>query len=110
MSTLIPATFSNLTGSGLAVPGSSGSGLSSLPRAVAKPVQRELDWLSGRAELAQARDMARAELTSQAMHHVGTLVMTGQAVAQLAPESAPYLEALLGAYATGAAQAVARFQ
>lgn len=81
-----------------------------LSRAVARPVQREKEWLAGRAELAQARDVARAELTSQAMHHVGTLVVTGQALVQVAPESAPYLEALVGAYATGAAQAVARFQ
>lgn len=101
---LLPTTSSH---SGLSVFGESGS---SLPRAVAKPVQRELDWLQGRSEVAAARDSARAGLTNAAMHNVGTLVMTGQSLAQVAPESAPYLEALLGAYATGAAQAIARFQ
>lgn len=107
----LPATFSSLTGSGLAPSlGSSGSGSSSLPRSVAKPVQRELDWLSGRGEIAQARDNARAELTAQAMTNVGSLVVTGQSLAQIAPESAGHLETLLNAYAIGAAQAIARFQ
>lgn len=82
----------------------------SLPRAVTRPVQRELDLLQGRSEIAAARDNARAGLTNTAMHNVGALVMTGQSLAKVAPESAPYLEALLGAYATGAAQAIARFQ
>ena len=101
---LLPISSSH---TGLSVFGESGS---SLPRAVGKPVQRELDWLRGRSEVAAARDSARAGLTNAAMHNVGTLVMTGQSLAQVAPESAPYLEALLGAYATGAAQAIARFQ
>lgn len=107
----LPAPFLNSASSGLAPSvGSSGSGSSSLPRAVAKPVQRELDWLSGRSEIAQARDSARAELSAQAMTHVGSLVVTGQSLAQISPESAGHLETLLNAYVIGAAQSIARFQ
>ena len=103
----LPATFSSLTGSGLAV---SGSSLSSLPRSVTKPVQRELDWLSGRSKITQAQDNARAELTAQAMTNIGTLVMTGQSLAQIAPKSTSHLEALLSAYTVSAAHTIARFQ
>lgn len=92
-----------------------GSGLNTytgqpLARAVARPVKRELDWVSGRSEVALARDTARASLTNAAMHNVGTLVMTGQALMQVAPEGAQHYETLLNAYAVGAAQAIARFQ
>ena len=80
------------------------------PRGLARAVQRELEWTAGRGDVVRAVDGARAELTNQAMGNVGNLVMTGQALVQVAPESAPYLEALLGAYATGAAQAIARFR
>lgn len=48
-------------------------------------------------------DSARAELTGQVMGSVDSLAMTGQTLMQVAPKSAPYLEALLGAYVTGAA-------
>ncbi len=81
-----------------------------LSRSVARPVRRELDWVSGRSEIAQARDSARASLTTAAMHNVGTLTMTGQSLMQVAPEGAAHYEALLNAYAVGAAQAIARFQ
>lgn len=82
----------------------------SLPRTVAKPVQRELDWLHGRSDIAQARDHARAELTAQAMTNIGSLIATGQSLAHITPESAGHLEALLNAYTIGATQAIARFQ
>ena len=92
-----------------------GSGLSTYSgqpasRAVARPVKRELDWVAGRSEVAAARDSARASLTNAAMHHVGTLVMTGQTLMQVAPEGAAHYETLLNAYAIGAANAIARFQ
>ena len=112
MSDLIPASgfgagSARAAGSGLvsSVPGSGGR-----PRGLARAVQREVEWTAGRGDVVRAVDGARAELTNQAMGNVGNLVMTGQALVQVAPESAPYLEALLGAYATGAAQAIARFQ
>ena len=80
----------------------------SLPRTVAKPVQRELDWLHVRSDIAQAH--ARAELTAQAMTNIGSLIATGQSLAHITPESAGHLEALLNAYTIGATQAIARFQ
>ena len=113
MSGLIPtsgfgAGSARAAGSGLV--SSSVTGSSGRPRGLARAVQRELEWTAGRGDVVRAVDAARTELTNQAMHNVGTLTMTGQSLAQLAPESAPYLEAWLGAYATGAAQAIARFQ
>ena len=112
MSDLIPASgfgagSARAAGSGLV---SSVTGSGGRPRGLARAVQRELEWTAGRGDVVRAVDAARAELTNQAMGNVGNLVMTGQALVQVAPESAPYLEALLGAYATGAAQAIARFQ
>ena len=112
MSNLIPASgfgagSARAAGSGLV---SSVTGSGGRPRGLARAVQRELEWTAGRGDVVRAVDAARAELTNQAMGNVGNLVMTGQALVQVAPESAPYLEALLGAYATGAAQAIARFQ
>lgn len=112
MSGLIPASgfgagSARAAGSGLV---SSVTGSGGRPRGLARAVQRELEWTAGRGDVVRAVDSARAELTNQAMGNVGNLVMTGQALVQVAPESAPYLEALLGAYATGAAQAIARFQ
>ena len=113
MSNLIPASgfgtgSARAAGSGLVSSSMAGSG--GRPRGLARAVQRELEWTAGRGDVVRAVDAARAELTNQAMGNVGNLVMTGQALVQVAPESAPYLEALLGAYATGAAQAIARFQ
>ena len=113
MSNLIPtsgfgAGSARVAGSGLVSSSMAGSG--GRPRGLARAVQRELEWTAGRGDVVRAVDSARAELTNQAMGNVGNLVMTGQALVQVAPESAPYLEALLGAYATGAAQAIARFQ
>ena len=70
----------------------------------------QLEWTAGRGDVVKAVDGAQAELTNQAMGNVGNLVMTGQTLVQIAPESAPYLEALLGAYATGAAQAIVKHQ
>ncbi len=102
MSNLVPAGDS-----GFGLVGLSSQGLS---RSVARPVRRELDWLSGRSEIAQARDSARAQLTNAAMHNVGSLVMTGQSLMQVAPEGSAHYEALLSAYAVGAAEAIARFR
>lgn len=112
MSNLISASgfgtgSARAAGSGLV---SSVAGSGGRPRGLARAVQRELEWTAGRGDVVRAVDAARAELTNQAMGNIGNLVMTGQALVQVAPESAPYLEALLGAYATGAAQAIARFQ
>ena len=112
MSNLIPASgfgigSARAAGSGLV---SSVTGSGGRPRGLARAVQREVEWTAGRGDVVRAVDAARAELTNQAMGNVGNLVMTGQALVQVAPESAPYLEALLGAYATGAAQAIARFR
>lgn len=107
MSTDLTTTSSAGFGFGSGVNTYSGQPLS---RAVARPVRRELDWVSGRAEVAAARDTARATLTHAALHNVGTLVSTCHSLMQVAPEGAAHYEALVNAYAAGAANAIARFQ
>lgn len=99
----------------LVSPGGTWSGLNgytgqSLARPVARAASRELDFLSARSDVALAADTARAGLTDAALHNVGTLMMTGQALMQVAPEGGRYYEALIGAYASGAAQTIARFK
>ncbi|RRD51561.1 phosphoenolpyruvate carboxylase [Buchananella hordeovulneris] len=81
-----------------------------LSRAVTRPVRRESDLLAGRAEVALMRDAARATLTHAAMQNVGTLVSACDSLKQVAPEGVAHYEALLKAYAAGAAAAIARFQ
>lgn len=82
----------------------------SLARPVARATCRELDRVSARSDVELATDAVRAGLTDAALHNVGTLIMTGQALMQVAPEGGCYYEALISAYATGAARTVARFQ
>ena len=82
-------------------------GLSS--RAVARSTRREVDAVLGRAEVAHARDQARAVLASGALSNTAALVGLAEQCYTAAPAGAPYYEAIIKAYGLGAARAVAGF-
>lgn len=78
-------------------------------RAVARSARREVDAVLGRAEVAHARDQARAVLASGALSNTAALVGLAEQCYTAAPAGAPYYEAIIKAYGLSAARAVAGF-
>lgn len=77
---------------------------------VARQVRRDLEVVSGRGEVAQATDQARALVTAGALHNMAGLVGLARECMETAPEGGPFYEAILRAYGVGAARAIADFQ
>lgn len=75
---------------------------------LARQMRRETEVLAANVELAAVREQGQAFLTAQALSNVSTLVQLAEAQMRIAPGGAPYYEAIIGTYAVGAAQRVAR--
>lgn len=82
----------------------------SMGRGVSRQTKKSTDVVLGRGEVALTTDTIRAGLTYSALNNVGTLVSTAKGLMEVAPEGAAYYEQIIGAYAIGAANAIARFQ
>lgn len=76
---------------------------------LAKQTRREIEQQVARTEIAAVREQATAFLASQALTNTATLVSQAQAHMQVAPGGADYYQAIIGAYATGAAARINRF-
>lgn len=74
-----------------------------------RQARRETDALEAQAEVELTRDNARAFLTAAAMGNTSNLVAQAKQHLQNDPEAAPYLEALIRAYANGATQRLQRW-
>jgi len=86
-----------------------GGGRQSLNSRVAKQTSREIERQVARTEVAAVREQATAFLASQALTNTATLVSQAEAHMKLAPGAAQFYEAIIAAYATGAASRINRF-
>lgn len=82
---------------------------SQLGRGVAKTTKKSIDVVIGHGEVAGTIDTVRAGLTFSALNNVGALVGTATQLMQVAPEGQVFYEAIVSAYAMGAANQIARF-
>ena len=93
--------------------GGTGSALSpsssQLGRAVAKATKKQVDLVVSHGEVAGTIDTVRAGLTFSALNNVGALIGTATQLMQVAPEGQAFYEAIVSAYAVGAANQIARF-
>lgn len=84
-------------------------GSAPMGRTVARSTKKSIDLVVGHGEVANTIDVVRAGLTGSALNNVGTLVSTATQLMNIAPEGQVFYEAIVSAYAMGAANQIARF-